>query len=212
MKTLTNCEKPSSNPLQTVCCGIQEPAYCSISQRWFWSVLRYYFSQQVDDWLLAFSKAELRFTISFELLPVSWGGGGAGNLMRLLVKYPELISFFIKASRYFKSTFWDIEDAKKFKNHRRLYTYQVLIWFLRHSKKLFISWPCPFNAWYQYFYFAPLTISLAPCSVGSTEPRTGLRPIIIDGSNVAMSHGRSNLFSVKGIQIVVGYFRQDLGR
>jgi hypothetical protein len=62
------------------------------------------------------------------------------------------------------------------------------------------------------FYCATYFISLAPWSVGSTEPRTGLRPIIIDGSNVAMSHGRSNVFSVKGIQIVVGYFRLDLGR
>ena len=24
MKTLTNCENPSSNPLQIACCGIQE--------------------------------------------------------------------------------------------------------------------------------------------------------------------------------------------
>jgi hypothetical protein len=60
MKTLTNCKNPSSNPLQTACCGIDEPAYdsvsCSVSRR------------------------------------------------------QELYS-----------TFRDIEDAKKFKNHRRIY-------------------------------------------------------------------------------------------
>jgi hypothetical protein len=42
--------------------------------------------------------------------------------MRLSVKYPELVSVFIEASRSFKSTFQDIEDAKKYKNRRRLYT------------------------------------------------------------------------------------------
>ncbi len=44
-------------------------------------------------------------------------------------------------------------------------------------------------------------------SVGSSEPRTGLRPIVIDGSNVAMGHGRGQTFSVKGIQLVMEYFR-----
>jgi hypothetical protein len=37
--------------------------------------------------------------------------------MRLPVKYPELVSVFIEASRNLKSTFQDIEDAKKLKNH-----------------------------------------------------------------------------------------------
>ena len=32
------------------------------------------------------------------------------------------------------------------------------------------------------------------------------RPIVIDGSNVAMSHGNNKVFSVKGIEIVVRYF------
>jgi hypothetical protein len=49
MKTLTNCENLSSNPLQTACCGIQEAACdsvnCSVSRRLFWSVLLYYFSE-----------------------------------------------------------------------------------------------------------------------------------------------------------------------
>jgi len=34
----------------------------------------------------------------------------------------------------------------------------------------------------------------------------GLRPIVIDGSNVAMSHGLGNLFSSRGIELVVKYF------
>ncbi len=125
MKTLSNCENPSSNPLQTACCGIQEPAYdsenCSVSQRWFWKLVTVllfitesratlppfnpieehkwffqifsqgesqknqfafisfgkiqflppcildflcmsYVQPHVDDWLSAFSKAELRLT------------------------------------------------------------------------------------------------------------------------------------------------------
>jgi hypothetical protein len=31
MKTLTNCKNPSSNHLQTACCGINEPAYDSVN-------------------------------------------------------------------------------------------------------------------------------------------------------------------------------------
>jgi len=34
----------------------------------------------------------------------------------------------------------------------------------------------------------------------------GLRPIVIDGSNVAMSHGLGNNFSSRGIELVVKYF------
>lgn len=45
-------------------------------------------------------------------------------------------------------------------------------------------------------------------SVGSTAPRTGLRPIIIDGSNVAFCHGLHQEFSVKGIELVMAYFQQ----
>jgi len=33
-----------------------------------------------------------------------------------------------------------------------------------------------------------------------------LRPIVIDGSNVAMSHGLDNIFSSRGIELVVKYF------
>ncbi len=63
MKPLTNFKNPSSSPLQTACCGIQEP----------------------------------------------------GILMRLPVKYLELVRIFKEASRNFKSTFQDIEDAKNLK-------------------------------------------------------------------------------------------------
>jgi hypothetical protein len=41
--------------------------------------------------------------------------------MRLPGKYPQLVSDIIEASRNFKSTFQDIEEAKIFENHWRLY-------------------------------------------------------------------------------------------
>ena len=34
----------------------------------------------------------------------------------------------------------------------------------------------------------------------------GLRPIVVDGSNIAFAHGKSN-FSVKGILMVVNWFQ-----
>ena len=40
------------------------------------------------------------------------------------------------------------------------------------------------------------------------DPRIRLRPIVIDGSNVAMLHGLNTVFSSKGVQIAVDYFRQ----
>jgi hypothetical protein len=52
-------------------------------------------------------KAKLRLTIPFELPPVSFGGGGGGGiLMRLPVKYPELVKVFKEArpSRNLKIT------------------------------------------------------------------------------------------------------------
>ncbi|XP_010897410.2 ribonuclease ZC3H12A [Esox lucius] len=46
--------------------------------------------------------------------------------------------------------------------------------------------------------------------VSSLEDRrdtdTGLKPIIIDGSNVAMSHGNKEVFSCRGIELAVNYF------
>lgn len=52
-----------------------------------------------------------------------------------------------------------------------------------------------------------------PCNVGSNVfnpnsnvEQTGLRPIIIDGSNVAIAHGGDQIFSVRGLCICVEYF------
>ena len=39
-----------------------------------------------------------------------------------------------------------------------------------------------------------------------SSPAGGLRPIVIDGSNVAMNHGQRKVFSVKGIELVIRYF------
>ncbi len=57
--------------------------------------------------MTAISKAELRLPILFELPPVSLEDGGEGVeiLMRLPVKYKELVRTFKEASRNFKSTF-----------------------------------------------------------------------------------------------------------
>lgn len=41
-----------------------------------------------------------------------------------------------------------------------------------------------------------------------TDETTNLRPIVIDGSNVAMSHGNKEVFSCRGIQLAVDWFRQ----
>ncbi|XP_028327332.1 endoribonuclease ZC3H12A isoform X2 [Gouania willdenowi] len=38
------------------------------------------------------------------------------------------------------------------------------------------------------------------------DAETGLRPIVIDGSNVAMSHGNKEVFSCSGIQLAVNFF------
>ncbi|XP_063990506.1 probable ribonuclease ZC3H12D isoform X1 [Diachasmimorpha longicaudata] len=40
-----------------------------------------------------------------------------------------------------------------------------------------------------------------------SESPGGLRPVVIDGSNVAMSHGNKEIFSCRGIQICVDWFR-----
>lgn len=41
----------------------------------------------------------------------------------------------------------------------------------------------------------------------SANSSSNLRPVVIDGSNVAMSHGRQDIFSCKGIQLCVEWFR-----
>ncbi|XP_028986323.1 ribonuclease ZC3H12A [Betta splendens] len=56
----------------------------------------------------------------------------------------------------------------------------------------------------------PLTWGLGPRAAPQAAERTGaeaeLRPIVIDGSNVAMSHGNKEVFSCRGIQLAVNYF------
>ena len=56
-----------------------------------------------------------------------------------------------------------------------------------------------------------IIVSRGPTTMiaANSEPRRpgSLRPIVIDGSNVAMLHGSDVAFSVPGIQIVVNYFR-----
>ncbi|XP_008828652.2 LOW QUALITY PROTEIN: probable ribonuclease ZC3H12D [Nannospalax galili] len=41
----------------------------------------------------------------------------------------------------------------------------------------------------------------------SGDPASSLRPIVIDGSNVAMSHGNKEAFSCRGIRLAVDWFR-----
>ncbi|KAK7147959.1 hypothetical protein R3I94_010475 [Phoxinus phoxinus] len=40
----------------------------------------------------------------------------------------------------------------------------------------------------------------------NNEPESDLKPIVIDGSNVAMSHGNKEVFSCRGIELAVNYF------
>uniref|UniRef100_A0A3Q3LAD6 Zinc finger CCCH-type containing 12D n=2 Tax=Mastacembelus armatus TaxID=205130 RepID=A0A3Q3LAD6_9TELE len=39
-----------------------------------------------------------------------------------------------------------------------------------------------------------------------SEPAAGFRPVVIDGSNVAMSHGDKKVFSCRGLQLAVNWF------
>ncbi len=117
MKTLTNFKIPSGNPLQTACWGIQEPAYDSVN----YSVSRRRFCVACfstsfhEDWLSAISKAELKLRSHSPLseLPLFSFGGVVG--------WKELVRICKDASRNIKNTFRDIQGAKKFNNHRRLY-------------------------------------------------------------------------------------------
>uniref|UniRef100_A0A8C6TIW4 C3H1-type domain-containing protein n=1 Tax=Neogobius melanostomus TaxID=47308 RepID=A0A8C6TIW4_9GOBI len=56
---------------------------------------------------------------------------------------------------------------------------------------------------------APLS-SLEPCRPLCpdqwTEDKDNLRPVVVDGSNVAMSHGNKEVFSCQGIQLAVDWF------
>lgn len=46
----------------------------------------------------------------------------------------------------------------------------------------------------------------SPCPADSLGDQDNLRPIVIDGSNVAMSHGNKEVFSCQGIQLAVDWF------
>ena len=45
-------------------------------------------------------------------------------------------------------------------------------------------------------------------TISSGSDVSSLRPIVIDGSNVAMSHGNSEKFSCRGIEICVDWFKE----
>lgn len=49
--------------------------------------------------------------------------------------------------------------------------------------------------------------SSAPEDSGTIVVGGGLRPIVIDGSNLAMGHGNKEVFSCRGIRICVDYFK-----
>ncbi|XP_072300290.1 probable ribonuclease ZC3H12C [Eucyclogobius newberryi] len=44
------------------------------------------------------------------------------------------------------------------------------------------------------------------CPAQWTEDKDNLRPVVLDGSNVAMSHGNKEVFSCQGIQLAVDWF------
>ena len=54
-----------------------------------------------------------------------------------------------------------------------------------------------------------VVVAAGPTTFSSSSSNTQagqLRPIVIDGSNVAMNHGKNKVFSVKGIEMVINYF------
>ncbi|KAM9310340.1 endoribonuclease ZC3H12A isoform 1-T2 [Pholidichthys leucotaenia] len=56
----------------------------------------------------------------------------------------------------------------------------------------------------------PPSWTLGPSSItpqqGGQNTNSDLRPIVVDGSNVAMSHGSKEVFSCRGIQLAVSFF------
>ncbi|XP_029307511.1 endoribonuclease ZC3H12A isoform X2 [Cottoperca gobio] len=55
----------------------------------------------------------------------------------------------------------------------------------------------------------PASWAFGPCRITprlADQKNTELRPIVIDGSNVAMSHGNKEVFSCRGIQLAVNFF------
>ncbi|XP_013398111.1 uncharacterized protein LOC106164674 [Lingula anatina] len=49
---------------------------------------------------------------------------------------------------------------------------------------------------------------LPPGLLNDPDNTSNLRPIVVDGSNVAMSHGNKEVFSCRGIQLVVDWFHE----
>ncbi|XP_061782384.1 probable ribonuclease ZC3H12C [Nerophis lumbriciformis] len=47
------------------------------------------------------------------------------------------------------------------------------------------------------------------CSSKLLEDKDNLRPVVVDGSNVAMSHGNKEVFSCQGIQLAVDWFLEQ---
>ncbi len=138
MKTPSNFEDPHWNPLQNACCGIQEAACdslsCSVSLRWF--------LKRVLVLLFKIPGCRLfhRLNWSFQF---SLRCRGVGNSDAPSGKSPELVSVFIEASKsLIKKVFLKIKMQKNLQASAHI---QKLTWFLRSSKKLFISWHCPFK-------------------------------------------------------------------
>ncbi len=95
MKALTICENPSSNPLQTACCGIQEAARdsvnCSGSQEMILNhvtVLLFIISVRLLK--VRFFKGWIEDQNSFESGWMVWGGGDSAATSG---KTPELLMF-----------------------------------------------------------------------------------------------------------------------
>ncbi len=112
MKTPTNFEDTYWNLLQIACFGIQEAACdsvnCSVSRGWWWRSQKFLkrvseslFKSQEGDWLSAFSKAELRFPILFEVLP-ELEIAASCKIYRIST---VPVSVFIEASKNLKSIF-----------------------------------------------------------------------------------------------------------
>lgn len=51
------------------------------------------------------------------------------------------------------------------------------------------------------------TLDMTSFNIDAIEGPQSLRPIVIDGSNVAMSHGNKEIFSCRGIRICVDWFK-----
>ncbi len=154
MRTLTNCENPSSNPLQNASCCIQEAA-CdsvnySVSRWWLWSMLWYYFSksQTVIGWwhfqMLIVVPSSLWDAISIvvktiERITMTYI---TGNSDAASSKIYRISTCFHRSKQEFKKYFsWQLRSKQIWKPSAHIQ--KVLMWILRPSKKLFISWHCP---------------------------------------------------------------------